>query len=292
MVPIAVPDTVTSSDGVSLRVYDLGGDGPPLLLSHATGFCGQVWGPMAEALAAHFRCVAFDFRSHGRSGRPVGRELVWDGFADDVAAVAAAISPDAPIAAVGHSMGGAALAMAEVRRPGTLSAAWTYEPILFERTVDDAIEPSEIAEGARRRRAVFASRDEALARYRSRPPLSSLDPRALAAYVQHGFEDRPDGTVMLRCRPEDEASVFEHHNSGARHTIGEVRIPFLIAASGDGRRPAETVVEVAADFPHLELARYPSLSHFGPLEEPDRLAADVATWLSTGGSGGGGPAAR
>ncbi|MEM7273858.1 MAG: alpha/beta hydrolase [Actinomycetota bacterium] len=276
-----IPNRIPSTDGVELEIHDLGGTGPLLLLSHATGFCGRVWEPMVATLGAHYRCVAFDFRSHGLSSRPADRPLEWQAMADDVLAVADAISPDRPIPAIGHSMGGTTLALAEVRRPGTVARAWTFEPILFGELDDPTDpEPSAIAEGARRRRAVFPDRAEVLTRYGSRPPLSVLDPRALAAYVEHGFEDLPDGTVRLRCRPEDEASIFEHHNSGARTLIGEVTIPFLIAAGGGNGRPVVGVKETAADFPHLELREYPDLTHFGPLQDPERIAADCLAWLA------------
>ncbi len=274
----AIPRTVASTDGVSLRVHDLGGDGPLLLLTHATGFCGPVWRPVAEVLGRRFRCVTFDFRAHGASTRP-DRPLEWDGLADDVVAVVEALSPDAPMPVVGHSMGGAVLALAERARPGTIERAWTFEPILFQRTGEARLDPSPISEGARRRRAVFGSRAEARDRYRSRPPLEVLDPRALEAYLEHGFEDREDGTVALRCRPEDEAAVFERHETDAPAALAQLRIPFLIAVSGDGQRPAEAGRAVAAANPHLELAVYEDLTHFGPLQDPERLATDVLAWL-------------
>jgi pimeloyl-ACP methyl ester carboxylesterase len=61
---------VTSSDGLHVAVHDLGGDGPPLLLSHATGFNGPVFAPLAHALAGRFHCWAMDHRGHGSSERP------------------------------------------------------------------------------------------------------------------------------------------------------------------------------------------------------------------------------
>lgn len=278
--PMEIPDTVASTDDVTLRLYDLGGTGPPLLLCHATGFCGQIWEPMVAPLRRRHHCISFDFRAHGRSTRPVGRSLVWDGMADDVLAVANAISPDRPIAAVGHSMGGTSLLMAEHRKPGTIERAWTFEPILFgdEPHVEDP-NSSDISERARRRRAVFADRDEAFKRYGSRPPLSLLDERALRAYVDHGFRDLADGTVTLCCRPEDEAAIFEFHNSGARRIVGSIAMPFVVVASGDGQAPALAVIDAAAEFQNLNLWRYENLTHFGPLQDPDRIGADVAAWL-------------
>lgn len=275
-----LPTTVTSTDGVTIRLYDLGGHGPLLLFSHATGFCGQVWGPMAEALSAHYRCVAFDHRAHGRSTRPVDRPLEWAGMAEDIISVVTAISPDGPVAAVGHSMGGATLALAEVARPGTVAKAWTFEPILFGSDhLGEGSEPSEISQAARRRRPTFENRDEVIERYGSRPPLSVLDQRALKAYADHGFRDLPDGSVTLRCLPEDEASVFDNHNSGARQQVGLLTIPFLVAASGDGRPPGQAVIAAAAEFENLDLVVYDEVSHFGPLEAPERMAEDCLRWL-------------
>lgn len=277
---LVIPDEVPSTDGVTLRLHDLGGEGPLLLLAHATGFCGPMWAPVAEVLADRFQCVALDFRAHGASTRPDG-ELVWEGMASDVIAVVEALSPDAPVPAVGHSMGGTALALAEDARPGTIARAWTFEPILFDRTPDIVgPQPSPISEGARRRRAVFASRAEAAERYRSRPPLSLLDPRALELYLDHGFTERADGSVELRCRPEDEASVFEHHHTHGARAAGRIGIPFLIAVSGDGERPAESGRATVAAHPDLELAVHDDLTHFGPLQDPDGLAADILAWLT------------
>ena len=63
------PLSVPSSDGVTLAVHDLGGDGPPILLAHATGFHGRVWLPVATHLAdAH--CWAPDLLGHGDSVVP------------------------------------------------------------------------------------------------------------------------------------------------------------------------------------------------------------------------------
>ena len=58
-----------SSDGFDVAAWDLGGDGPPVLMAHATGFHGLVWRPMAADLA-DFHCYSFDERGHGDSARP------------------------------------------------------------------------------------------------------------------------------------------------------------------------------------------------------------------------------
>ena len=275
---------VASTDDVQVAVHDFGGDGPLVVFCHATGFCGLTWLPLLDAvldrLAVPVRAVAIDFRAHGRTVLPEGVGLAWSGMADDLTAVIDALSPGRPVLAVGHSMGGSAIILAETARPGLVERAWTYEPILL-RAAPVATGPDgpAIAVGARGRRASFGSRQEAFDRYASRPPLSGLDPRALQAYVDHGFVDEPGGGVTLCCRPENEAAVFENHNAGAFEAVGLITVPFVMAASGDGVGPAELVRSAADLYPHLSLVDYPDLTHFGPLQEPDRLAVDVACFL-------------
>jgi pimeloyl-ACP methyl ester carboxylesterase len=267
---------IRSSDDVEVAAYDLGGDGPPLLFSHATGFHGHVWAPLAECLADRFHCYTFDTRGHGRSTRP-STGFAWRGFAADALAAADAFELTTPFA-VGHSAGAAALLMAEEDRHGAFAALYCFEPIVLP--VPDPPGPQEnpLSEGARRRRAVFPSRQDAYENYASKPPLDVLDERALRAYVEHGFEDRPDGTVTLRCRPEDEAEVYRmgfEHDAFAR--FREVRCPVMVACgeTTDAIGP-DTVAKQAAALPEGRSEILPGLGHFGPLEDPEAVAEHIA----------------
>lgn len=271
---------VPSTDGVEVAVHDFGGDGRLLVLCHATGFCAHTWSPMIGALRDRFHCVALDFRAHGRTVLPTGVSLAWEGMAEDLAAVVRHLSPGQPVWAVGHSMGGTSIVLAETKEPGLFERAWTYEPILLRAGPvllgDDA---PDIAKGARGRRPTFPSVEEAIERYASRPPLGSLDPRALRAYVEHGFAPMEDGSITLRCQPEYEASVFEHHLCGSFERIAKLSIPFVMGAGGDPDGPAQWVHEAADLHGGLSVTDYPDLTHFGPLEEPDGLAVDVARFF-------------
>src|SRR5271163_3617771 len=108
-------DMIRSSDGVRIALHDFGGPrggaaSPVLLFSHATGFHGRVWEPMASFLRDEFRCVSLDLRGHGMSELAPGTGLAWSGMADDVlAALDSPPFPRGPLHGVGHSMGGAAL---------------------------------------------------------------------------------------------------------------------------------------------------------------------------------------
>ncbi|MCU1492313.1 MAG: putative hydrolase or acyltransferase of alpha/beta superfamily, partial [Acidimicrobiaceae bacterium] len=179
---------------------------------------------------------------------------------------------------VGHSLGGTALLLAEAMRPGTFAAIYCYEPILLAAADRRPLgSPNPMSEAARRRRASFSSRAEVLERYRSRPPLSSLHPDVLARYVEHGFEDVPDGTVLLRCRPESEALVFESgFASDALDHLDGVLCPVTLATGADSgdlaRSGVSHVLERLANGRAVELG---GLGHLGPMESPSAVAGSV-----------------
>ena len=271
---------VPSSDGVELELHDFGGDGPPLLIAHATGMCAGAYLPMVPQLADRFHVWALDFRAHGDSSAPAAAGLAWPGMAADVLSVVDALG-GAPVAGFGHSMGGASLVAAELLRPGTLTSAFLFEPIILPTEWGDAAGSNPMATAARRRRATFASRDEAIGRYARRPPLGGWRADALAAYVDHGFADAPDGGITLKCTPEHEAQTFEGAHKVTVDQVCGVATPCVVARGGrDGEfGPAGFSGRVADALPAGELRRYAELSHFGPFEDPVLIAREAATFL-------------
>lgn len=270
----------SSTDGVELEVHDLGGDGPTLLIAHATGMCAGAYLPLAAGLRSSFHVWALDFRAHGRSPAPANHDLGWPGMIDDVLATVEALGGH-PVAAFGHSMGGACLMGAELRRPGTIARAFLFEPIIVPAGFD-VPGRNPMADAARRRRAGFGSRAEALSRYASRPPLGTWRADALHAYVEHGFADAPDGGVVLRCTPDHEAAVFEGQGKPLIRDMGAVSTPTVVAygARDLGPSPAAFAPLVADALPHGEGRRYAHLDHFGPFQDPTTVAEDAVAFLA------------
>ncbi len=268
---------VPSSDHVSVAVHEFGGSGPPLLLSHATGFHGYCYLPIADALDDRFTAFALDHRGHGATARPEDWHVDWARYGEDALAVAHAIAPDGGLTGFGHSMGGAALLMAAHHDPNLFDLIVAFEPIVFptERYDRDRA-PSPLIEGARRRRASFASFEEAIERYGSRPPLQQFDPDVLRLYVAHGFRPAPEG-VRLKCDPEHEARTFEQ---GAIHSawdlLPEIEVRVVVVASGDGGGPALIAPEVVDRLPNARLVELPEATHFGPFVDPVGIAELIA----------------
>lgn len=303
---------IKGHDGVELAVHHLGGDGAPVILAHATGFHGRCWTPLARELSPEYTVWAIDQRGHGSSGKSPGdRYGDWDAFARDVLAVVDAIGGSGWRAG-GHSLGGGVALLAEARRPGTFAAIACFEPVAIPpaavvtagaSTSTDpdilavAAGPVPAGEGlmpipggnplallARKRKAVFPSRQAAYDNYRSKPPFAAFDPEALRCYVDFGLVDLPDGTVTLACRREDEAAVFEGALANpAWSELPNVRAPVAIMAGGDMADPVARSAElVARRLPRGGLVRFSALDHFGPMTAPSEVGAAMARAFAGG----------
>jgi pimeloyl-ACP methyl ester carboxylesterase len=246
-----------------------------MVLAHATGFCATMYRPLGVELTDRFRVVGFDFRGHGRSTRPDNDDFGWDRMAEDVLAVVERLD-STPASGFGHSMGGAALLMAEERRPGTFDSLFLFEPIVFP---DDfrPTAPSSMADLARARRSTFPSRGDVLARYASRPPLSTMRADVLTAYVSDGFVDVADGSVRLACDPEDEARTFESETRVHTASVRDVAAAVTVSVGHDeeGPNPARFGPGLVAALPHAALVTRHELGHLGPFQAPALVAEDV-----------------
>ncbi len=120
----------------AVRAWRLG-EGPAVLLCHGWGGRGAQVLPLGEPLReSGFALVTFDGPAHGRSG---GRLASAPDFADAIAAVA---GQSGARAAVGHSMGGAALALAllrGLRLDACVVVGTPRSPARFLRTFEEAV---------------------------------------------------------------------------------------------------------------------------------------------------------
>jgi pimeloyl-ACP methyl ester carboxylesterase len=100
------PATITSHDGTRLHVEELG-SGPCLIFSHGFSLTQDAWHYQRRDLPASFRCVFFDQRGHGRSGRPRRHDYSLDALAGDLRAVIEWTGEER-VVVIAHSMAGIA----------------------------------------------------------------------------------------------------------------------------------------------------------------------------------------
>ena len=276
-------------DGLEIAVYDFGGRGPDLLLVHATGFCAEVFTPLARFLGAGFHCFGLDLRAHGGSDRPPDGNFAWAGFATDVLAAVDHLGLTSP-AGFGHSCGGAALLLAELARPGVFRSLYCFEPVVLPIRAGKEppwFEDNPLTAGARRRRDSFPSAEDAFVNFSSKPPFADLDPEVIRRYVEAGFElipsaDGGDGrAIRLRCRREDEAMIYAYGAShGAFARLPEIGCPVSLACGEQTDAFGRSFLEAdASQLREATVEVIPGLGHFGPLQQPDTVARSVARSL-------------
>jgi pimeloyl-ACP methyl ester carboxylesterase len=262
-----------------IAVHDLGGEGEPLLVCHATGLCGRMYAPFARTLGARHHVFAVDLRGHGDSPLWSGASLEWFDITADVLDAASRIVPrptDGRIHLFGHSLGGAVALAAAVAEPERFASVFLFEPIVPPTRMRVPSELNPMVASAMKRTEVFASRADARKRFASRPSLGLLDDEVLDSYVRSGLLDLPDGTVRLKCRARTEAMIYETTGGISVEDIAHIEQPVTIG-SGDPERSvlAALAVGAAAGIDGAHHIVYPELSHMGPLQYPRHLSADL-----------------
>ena len=98
---------VDSADGVRIAVYEEGNrEGPPVVLVHGFPDSHVLWDGVVPLLAERFRIIRYDNRGVGMSSvpKPVSAYTMAR-YADDFAAVTAALSPGRPVHVLAHDWG-------------------------------------------------------------------------------------------------------------------------------------------------------------------------------------------
>lgn len=250
---------------------------------HATGIHGWAFRPLAEHLTHSFHCWSLDLRGHGDSPVADGENFDWGGFGRDVSAVLAHLGPE-PVIGFGHSLGGAALVMAEHDSPESLQQLILYEPAILPpgRSTSSLFldERSMMMEMAGRRRSTFASHAEAIKNYAPKPPMAAWNAAALHAYVVHGFGESEDGSVHIKCLPGVEAAMFASTQTQEAQNVwgslGALSCPAVLqVGSISGSQHLATAAAAAEQFA-LPVRVFEGLEHFGPLQLPALVAKAIA----------------
>jgi pimeloyl-ACP methyl ester carboxylesterase len=275
---------VTTPDGTSLVVREVGPVTAPLTIVFAHGFCVRMgsFHFQRTALAARWgdqvRMVFYDQRGHGQSASAATETYTVPQLGLDLETVLAVMVPVGPIVLVGHSMGGMTV----------LSHARQF-PQRYPRRIVGAALISSAAEGLSRSplgetlqnpalEAVrFAARYAPRAVHRTRGAIRSLI-RPIIRDASFGGADVSPSLVefsQAMIHGTDVATLVEflhalevHDETAALPVLA--RIPTLIACGGrDLLTPAKYSEEMAAVLPDSELVIVPGAGHLVQLEVPD-----------------------
>ena len=256
-----------------------------VIFVHANGFNAMTYRSVLAPLGERLHILAIDQQGHGRSPQriPSLDRNDWLLFRDDLVAVLAQLG-DHPLLLSGHSMGGTASVLASAARPGRVKGLALFDPVIVGQDAmrriasgeAPAFSQSPLALGAAKRRAVFASREEAFQRYRGRGAFTTWPDEALRDYLRDGLRERPDGEVELSCAPDWEAANFSSHAHDPWGPLHAVRAPVRILRAENGSTCSAASAEpFVADNPSFSVETIPGTTHFLPLERPDLVRETI-----------------
>jgi pimeloyl-ACP methyl ester carboxylesterase len=253
---------------------------PDLVFLHATGFNAETYAPLLGPLADRFSLLALDLRGHGLTRLPTepAHLISWQPYADDVVKAIDLLVPDGarPIVLAGHSMGGIVALLAAGARPAKVRGLLLLDPVLMPHLMRLSLYTAwgrakarafGLAVGAAKRRAVFPSKEEAVANYRTRSAFKTWQPGFLESYVEGGFVPDPEG-VRLACAPSWESATFAAHRHNAWRVLKRLAMPVRLLAAGHGSTVKGGIATVNRVAPKVQAASVEGTTHFFPMEKP------------------------
>ncbi len=265
---------VEVAPGVSLALDEWEGDGPRVVMLHATGFSRGVWRPVAERLAGRCSPTAVDLRGHGDSSKPEP-PYPWPLLMDDVVSLVKR-ERWSGIVLCGHSVGGAVAAEVAYRLPERVRALVLVEAALSTRRpapAEGTPQGNSLVERTIKRRSHWESREQAAAYLRARVPYDSWSEEVYRAWAETAFQEI-EGGATLSTPPWAEAATFE----GARTSpvfdhLSSIRCPtWVLRGATDRGLPSTTAPEVASVIPDARERIVEGAGHFLPQERPDLVA--------------------
>jgi 3-oxoadipate enol-lactonase len=235
------------------------GAGPPVLLVHAGGFDGRMWGPLAERLEDRFTLVIPDLRGHGTTPEPP------EEFAhvDDLLTVLDDLELErTPV--VGCSFGGAVALQLATAAPERVGALARFSSAL---DIDDW--SPEIRE--------YWAREEELAEGGDIDGAVALNVRTWAREPQIEELVADMSRSALELQVGVEASAREMPMD-----LASIVVPTLAVSGGlDFADFARIADRIAAEVPDAQRAEVPDAGHLIPLERPDAVAALLVPFLES-----------
>ncbi len=252
------------------------GDGPAVVMLHATGFLPWLWHPIARELAGVYRVAAPYFCDH-RVFDPEEGGLSWIVLAQDLAAFIARLEA-AEVMIVGHSMGATVASIAEAMLGPISSRLVLIEPIFLPSGFYETgltVEQHPLASRSIRRRNAWRDGNEAREYLTGKDLFRNWDREMLDLYLQHGMSQAESGELTLACSPRREAALFMGGMvQDPWPLLEKISCPVLLLEGEESEnRLVIDLVRAASVIPSAELKRVADAGHLIPMEKPREVLA-------------------
>jgi pimeloyl-ACP methyl ester carboxylesterase len=263
--------TTTALDSLHLHTLHWGDETSPLvLLLHGGGANAHWWDHIAPTLARQHHVVALDFRGHGDSDYP--EELVVGAFNDDLDALFEHLGKDAKVL-IGHSMG-AGVAVSHAAEGASRDEVRGLIAVDLSRGA--STRSRRAARLALTLRRTYATREEAIARYRFLPGSDHASEELRLSIAQHSVAEQPDGRFGFKFDPR-----WFGVSARPRPDLGAITCPTLFLRGSDSPMlTAEGATELAAQAPQARLVVIEGAGHHVQLDQPGLFLKAVSQFLA------------
>lgn len=262
-------------NGLKIEYLNYEGDGPVIIMLHATGFLPWLWHPIAKRIARSSKIIAPYFCDH-RQEEPESGGVSWLSLAKDLCELCKTLKIEKPLL-VGHSMGATIITLASAIYGLQAEKTIMIEPIYLPQQIYSSgltLEQHPLASKSIKRRNGWSDKDEALAYLKSKPLFAKWDAEALELYLKYGLVPGESGGLTLACSPRQEAALFMGGlNYNPWPLLDRITIPTLVLEG-----------EISENRTYIDLNKAASLmqngtyklvkeaGHLIPMEKPGETA--------------------
>jgi pimeloyl-ACP methyl ester carboxylesterase len=256
--------------------YREAGSGPPIVFVHGYLVDGRLWDEAVEALSDRYRCIAPDWPMGAQTiAMQPDADLTPPGVATIIEDFLAALDLT-DVTLVGNDSGGAMCQVLVARRPArvgrlVLTNCDTHEN--FPPGIFKALPPLARLPGGVTMLAL-PFRIPAVARTAFRPFAKTKPPAGLVeSWARPGIVDK----AIRRDLAKVTRGMDKRHTLAAAEALSGSNFPLLLAwAPGDRFFPITYAERLGTEVGGAKLARIPDSATFVPLDQPGRLATEIA----------------
>lgn len=255
---------ICEANGINIHYTRTGGNKPSLILLHGLMTNGLCWTGLAHALEKEYDVIMPDARGHGKSSVP-DYGYRYEDHANDVAGLINALRLPPPVL-LGHSMGGMTAAVVASRKPNLLRGIILADPTFLSPKVQREVRDSDIAD--KHRKILNMSLDEVMAEARIRHPNRSPETIELFA--------------LARLQTSMSAfDVLTPPNPDYKQLVSKIDVPSLLIFGDKGVVSSAAAEELLHLNPNLQIEQIKEAGHSLHIDQPERFAAVVKSFLSS-----------
>jgi pimeloyl-ACP methyl ester carboxylesterase len=260
--------------------YREAGAGPPIVFVHGYLVDGRLWDGVVDRLTDRFRCIAPDWPMGSQQvAMHPGADLTPPGVAATIADLLAKLDLE-DVTIVGSDSGGAMSQILVTRHPERISRLVltncdtheNFPPGIFRYVLPLTKLPGAVpAMAAPLRIGAFAR-----AAYK---PFSkaTIPPPLIESWTRPALTDR----AVRRDLKKVSVDMHRRYTLEAAEKLRNSQLPLLLTwAPGDRYFPLKYAERLAGEVPNARLIQIPDSRTFVPLDQPQRLADEIAAFVA------------